>query len=76
MDFINDMTWLIVNVLPVAVPVFTIGYFMDKISCEATATALSFTPHYSAFTGCVVEKSNGTRVLLDQIRNIGISKEQ
>lgn len=74
-DFIEEVIWLIVTALILAVPLFTIAYFMDKISCEATARALSFTPHYSIFTGCVVEKSNGTRVLLDQIRNVGISKE-
>ena len=75
-DFIEDVIWLIVTALILAVPLFTIAYFMDKISCESTARALSFTPHYSIFTGCVVEKPNGTRVLLDQIRNVGISKEQ
>lgn len=75
-DFIEDVIWLIVTALILAVPLFTIAYLMDKIPCEATARALSFTPHYSIFTGCVVEKPNGTRVLLDQIRNIGISKEQ
>lgn len=74
-DFIEDVIWLIVTALILAVPLFTIAYFMDKISCEATARALSFTPHYSIFTGCVVEKPNGARVLLDQIRNVGISKE-
>lgn len=75
-DFIEEVIWLIVTALILAVPFFTIAYFMDKISCEATARALRFTPHYSIFTGCVVEKPNGTRVLLDQIRNVGISKEQ
>lgn len=74
-DFIEDVIWLMVTALILAVPLFTIAYFMDKISCEATARALSFTPHYSIFTGCVVEKPNGARVLLDQIRNVGISKE-
>lgn len=74
-DFIEGFIRLIVAVLIFAVPLFTIGYFMDKISCEATARALSFTPRYSIFTGCVVEKPNGNRVLLDQIRNVGISKE-
>lgn len=74
-DFIESVICLIVVTLILAVPLFTIAYFMDKISCEATARALSFTPHYSIFTGCVVEKPNGNRVLLDQIRNVGISKE-
>ena len=74
-DFIEGVIWLIVAALIFSVPLFTISYFMDKISCEATARALSFTPHYSIFTGCVVEKPNGTRVLLDQIRNVRISKE-
>ena len=74
-DFIEAIVWSIVSILVVAVPVLIIGYLVDKISCEATARALSFTPHYSILTGCVVEKPNGKRVLLDQIRNIGVSKE-
>ena len=75
-DFIESTVWLIVSVLFIAVPILTIGYFVDKISCEATARALGFNPHYTLLTGCVVEKPNGTRVLLDQIRNIGMSKEE
>lgn len=74
-DFIEDVIWLIVTALILTVPLFTIAYFMDKITCEATARALNFTPHYSILTGCVVEKPNGARALLDQIRNVGISKE-
>lgn len=74
-DFIENVIWLVITALILAAPLFTIAYFMDKISCEATARALSFTPHYSILTGCVVKKPNGTSVLLDQIRNVGISKE-
>lgn len=73
-DFIESVICLIVVTLILAVPLFTIAYFMDKISCEATARALSYTPHYSIFTGCVVEKPNGNRVLLDQIRNVRMSE--
>lgn len=57
------------------IPCGAIGYFADKVSCSATANALGYKPHYTLLTGCVVEKPNGTRVLLDQIRNVGISKE-
>ena len=74
-DFIEFAICLIVTTLILVVPIFTIVYFMDKISCEATARALSFTPHYSIFTGCVVEKPNGNRVLLDQFRIVVISKK-
>lgn len=66
-DFIENAIWLMVTALILAVPLFTIAYFMDKIPCEATARALSFTPHYSIFTGCVVEKPNGTRVYLTRL---------
>lgn len=74
-DFIVDFIGTTTVALIMVALVVGIAYFMDKISCNATARALSFTPHYSIFTGCVVEKPNGTRVLLDQIRNVGISKE-
>lgn len=75
-DFIENAIWLLINILIIAVPLFTFGFFADKLSCEATAKVLGFTPHYAILTGCVVEKPNGTRVLLDQIRNVGISWEQ
>lgn len=74
-DFIESTVCMIVCVLFISVSALTIGYFVDKISCEATARALGFNPHYTLLTGCMVEKPNGTRVLLEQIRNVGISKE-
>lgn len=74
-DFIVDFIGTTTVALIMVALVVGIAHFMDKISCNATAKILGFTPHYSIFTGCVVEKPNGTRVLLDQIRNVGISKE-
>ena len=75
-DIWYDIITLFVAILIIATPCSIMGYIGDKVTCQATAKALGYTPYYTILTGCVVEKPNGTRVLLDQIRNVGISKEQ
>lgn len=43
---------------------------LDAFSCSQKAKALEFKSEYSIFTGCVVTKSDGTKILLEQLRNI------
>ena len=49
---------------------FTIGisYFMGNQRCYATANALGYKCEFHYFTGCVLEKPNGKKVLLKQLR--------
>jgi hypothetical protein len=44
------------------------GYFMNYKECEAKANALGYKFNYQYFQGCVLEKSNGKKVLLQQLR--------
>lgn len=75
-DFITGFTQMTILALFVALLIIAMATSADRASCITTAEILGFTPYYSVRTGCILEKPNGTRVLLDQIRNVGISKEQ
>ena len=44
---------------------------VDAISCSKTAEVLDYKYQYSIWTGCVVEKPNGEKFLLEQLRDVG-----
>lgn len=44
---------------------------LDSISCSRTTAVLGYKSQYSVWTGCIVEKPNGEKVLLEQLRDIG-----
>lgn len=70
-----DIVIFICVTIMLMIPCGAISYFADKASCSATANALGYTSHYTLLTGCIIEKPDGRRVLLEQIRDVGISKE-
>lgn len=74
-DFMDGVLQMTILALFVALLIIAVASSADRASCITTAKVLGFTPYYSMRTGCILEKPNGTRVLLDQIRNVGISKE-
>ena len=45
------------------------GSVMGFISCHAKANALGYKCEYRLFSGCVLEKPNGKKVLLEQLRD-------
>ena len=47
-----------------------IAYSVDKIECNAVGKKLDLKTDYSFWAGCIVEKPNGQKVLLEQMRNI------
>lgn len=46
-------------------------YIPHKIECSQTAKALNYNSKYTYFTGCVLTKPNGKKVLLKQLRDYG-----
>ena len=42
----------------------------NAISCSQIGKALSYKTEWHFWTGCVVEKPDGSRVLLNQIRDV------
>lgn len=51
--------------------VIGISYGTDYIECSATAKTLEYQSEYNPFTGCVLTKPNGKKVLLKQLRDYG-----
>ena len=41
----------------------------NKITCESKASALGYKYEYGFWHGCVLEKPDGKRVLLEQLRD-------
>ena len=48
-----------------------VQFGIDAISCSKTAEVLGYKCQYSIWTGCVIEKPNGEKFLLEQLRDIG-----
>ena len=45
------------------------SYFMGKTECNAKANVLGYKHEYHYWTGCVLEKPDGKKVLLKQLRD-------
>lgn len=56
--------------------VFTVAILLkgQNISCNAIAKELNYKAHFGIFTGCVLEKSNGQKVLLQQLRDFNYDR--
>ena len=44
------------------------AYFTNYKECEAKADVLSYKFNYGFFQGCVLEKPNGDKILLEKLR--------
>lgn len=47
------------------------AFQFDKMECKAKANAIGYKCEYGILQGCVLEKPNGKKVLLQQLRDIG-----
>lgn len=47
-----------------------LSYVLDSKECKAKAKVIGYKCEYSFWAGCVLEKPNGKRVLLEQLRGI------
>ena len=66
----NDNTDYLLLIIIVAI-VIGITYGADYLQCSATAKTLEYQSEYHPFTGCVLTKPNGKKVLLKQLRDYG-----
>ena len=53
----------------VMVILFAGNYLAAETRCTAKAEALGYMSDYKFFQGCVLEKPNGKKVLLEQLRD-------
>lgn len=47
------------------------AYQIDKTECRAKANAIGFKCEYGIWQGCVLEKPDGKKILLEQLREVG-----
>lgn len=47
------------------------AYQFDKMECIAKANAIGYKCEYGILQGCILEKPNGKKVLLQQLREMG-----
>jgi hypothetical protein len=66
----NDNTDYLLLIIIVAI-IIGIIYGADYLQCSATAKTLEYQSEYNPFTGCVLTKPNGKKVLLKQLRDYG-----
>ncbi len=48
-----------------------LDYGFKKIQCTRTAKVLNYKSEYNYVTGCILEKPNGKKILLEQLRDYG-----
>lgn len=66
----NDNRDYLLLIIIIAI-VIGISYGADYLECSATAKTLEYQSEYHPFTGCVLTKPNGKKVLLKQLRDYG-----
>lgn len=66
----NDHIEFLLVIIILAI-VIGITYGGDYLECSVTAKTLEYQSEYNPFTGCVLTKPNGKKVLLKQLRDYG-----
>lgn len=66
----NDNRDYLLLIIIIAI-VIGISYGADYLECSATAKTLEYQSEYHPFTGCILTKPNGKKVLLKQLRDYG-----
>ncbi len=73
MDFnLSDLITVILSLIVavVIVGIFALlGFGAGSFSCAQTGKALNLQANYKFFAGCVITKKDGTKVLLEQLRD-------
>lgn len=64
----EDLAFAVGCILIIAL-VLTGCYYATKASCSAKATALGYSHSYKMFQGCLLIREDGSKVLLEQLRD-------
>ena len=67
----EDLAGLLLGVIIIFSLIIFGAYQIDKMECKAKANAIGYKCEYAILQGCVLEKPNGKKVLLQQLRDIG-----
>lgn len=65
----KDLLGIIIVIITFFVLVLFGTIQFDKIECKAKAKAIGYISEYGILQGCVLEKPNGKKILLKQLRD-------
>ena len=65
----NEGCFIIIFLVTIIMLALAFDYITGLISCNAKASALGYKCEYNLFSGCVLTKPNGKKVLLEQLRD-------
>jgi len=65
----NEGCFTIIFIIIIFTFIILFNYAADLISCNAKANSLGYKCEYHIFSGCVLTKPNGKKVLLEQLRD-------
>ena len=66
---INEDLAFVVGCILIIALALTGCYFSAKAECSAKATALGYNHNYKWFQGCLLIREDGSKVLLEQLRD-------
>ena len=66
---INEGPVYVVGCILIIALAITGCYFSEKAECSAKATALDYNHSYKWFQGCLLIREDGSKVLLEQLRD-------
>lgn len=69
-DFLVEIIAFIILAIVISC-VCGLNYTFQKIQCTRTAKVLNYKSEYNYVTGCILEKPNGKKILLKQLRDYG-----
>lgn len=69
-DFLVEIIAFIILVIVISC-VRGLNYTFQKIQCTRVAKDLNYKSEYHFITGCILEKTNGKKILLQQLRDYG-----
>ena len=62
----NEELWIAFFIVFICVAIVYVSEFLE---CHSKAAALGHKCYYDIFSGCVLEKTDGKKVLLEQLRD-------
>lgn len=67
----RDLAGILISIIIIFAAFLSLAFYIDKMECKAKANAIGYKCEYGILQGCVLEKPNGKKVLLQQLRDIG-----
>jgi hypothetical protein len=67
----RDLAGILISIIILFAALLPLAFYIDKMECKAKANAIGYKCEYGILQGCILEKPNGKKVLLQQLRDIG-----